>query len=124
MVDMLPDPWWRVPVAVAAALLYDEEAGERAASACEPVRDSWEVAARRALRDPELASAARVCIEAASAALARLGADSDTRSAVDGFAERYVNSARCPAEDVLDSWRAGHSPLGDDAFVDAPAWSA
>ena len=33
MVDSLPQPWWRVPVAVAAALVYDAEAGEAAAQA-------------------------------------------------------------------------------------------
>jgi glutamate--cysteine ligase len=78
MVDALPDPWWRVPLAVAAALLADPQAGETVqralgqTGAAAPGR--WVDAARTALAHPALAAAAVACFDAALDALARLDA--------------------------------------------------
>ncbi|MDQ1428841.1 MAG: glutamate--cysteine ligase [Acidimicrobiaceae bacterium] len=74
MIDALPDPWWRVPVAAAAVLLDDDEA----VAACEPVADRWWEAATDGLADPALAAAAAVCARRTLAGLGRVGADVGT----------------------------------------------
>ncbi|MDQ1391884.1 MAG: glutamate--cysteine ligase [Acidimicrobiaceae bacterium] len=74
MIDALPDPWWRVPVAVAAALLDDADAVE----ACEPVADRWWEAAEEGMADPPLAAAAAVCARRALSGLHRVGVDIGT----------------------------------------------
>ena len=51
MIDALPDEWWPVAVAVAAALLDDPAAAAGATRATEPVRNQWFTAARAALHD-------------------------------------------------------------------------
>jgi glutamate--cysteine ligase len=63
----------------------------------------WLRAARLGLAEPVLARAAQRCFDAASAALARTSAPVAARTAVDDFAERYVQLGRCPADDILDS---------------------
>jgi glutamate--cysteine ligase len=74
MIDALPDPWWRVPVAAAAVLVDDEEA----VAACEPVADrGWE-AATDGLDDPAIATAAAVCARRTLAGLGRVGTDVGT----------------------------------------------
>jgi glutamate--cysteine ligase len=104
MVDALPEPWWRVPVAVAAALLSDGEAAGVAGRAVAPVAGCWQEAARHGLAHPGLAAAAQTCFAAALPALERLEADPATMAAVSGYAERFVNRARCPADEVLAVW--------------------
>ncbi len=69
MVDSLPQPWWRVPVAVAAALVYDAEAGEAAAQAAWDTSELWVPASRSGLAHPELAAAAQACFRIALEAL-------------------------------------------------------
>ncbi|HZP28131.1 MAG TPA: ergothioneine biosynthesis glutamate--cysteine ligase EgtA, partial [Acidimicrobiia bacterium] len=52
------------------------------------------------------AAAARACFDAALEALPRASADGETVAAVEAFVERYVERARCPADDLLDEWTA------------------
>lgn len=106
MVDALPEPWWRVPGAVATALLDDPAAAAEARAATAPTARLWRQAARLGLSHPALGAAARRCFTAAMAALPRLGADSDTQAAVAAFFDRFVARGRCPADDVLDRWAA------------------
>jgi glutamate--cysteine ligase len=101
MIDALPEPYWPVPVAVAAALLDDPVAADVARAATEPVAERWAEAARNALTDPALALAARTCFAAAHAALLRQGA-ADLARLVADYADRYVERGRCPADDVID----------------------
>ena len=105
MVDSLPHPWWRVPVAVATALVYDAEAGEAAAQAAWDTSDLWVEASRSGLGHRGLADAAGECFRIALAALMRAGAGTATVDAVGGYLDRYVDRGRCPADDVLDHWR-------------------
>ncbi|XVQ12985.1 ergothioneine biosynthesis glutamate--cysteine ligase EgtA [Spirillospora sp. CA-255316] len=98
MIDALPDPYWPVPVAVAAALLDDPRASAEAEAATEPVASLWEEAARCGPASPALAEAARVCFAAAMEALPRLGA-ADLVPVVEDYARRYVERGRCPADD-------------------------
>jgi glutamate--cysteine ligase len=101
MIDALPDPYWPVPVAVAAALLDDPVAAEVACAAVAPCADRWAEACRDALTDPALARAAKSCFAAAHAALSRQGA-TPLAGLVADYAERYVERGRCPADDVVD----------------------
>ena len=107
MIDAVPDPWWRVAVAVSSALLDDPEAFAVAERTCRPVADCWPEAAAHGLAHPALASAARTCFAAAIEALPRLGIDCETTAVVEGFADRYVARGRSPADDVLDAWTSG-----------------
>jgi glutamate--cysteine ligase len=113
MVDALPEPWWRVPVAVAAALMGDAEAAEEAGRATAPVAGCWREAARDGLTHPGLARAARICFAAALPALGRVDADEETVATVASYTDRFVDRARCPADEVLAVW-------GNDA-EEAPA---
>ena len=108
MIDALPDPWWRVAVAITTALVYDEEAAARAIDAGRRTGRLWDAAARHGLSHPDLAAAARRCFAAALEALPRIGADPSTASAAVRFYERYVARGRCPADDVLEAWQ--HDP--------------
>src|SRR5207302_2331074 len=60
-VDALPAPLWAVAAMVLAALVMDEEAGERAAHAGAGAAD-WMTASRLGLAHPGTAMAARACI--------------------------------------------------------------
>ena len=105
MIDALPGPWWQVALAVTTALLDDPAALDTAERTCPPVADCWAEAAAHGLSHPGLASAARTCFAAALDALPRIGVDPTATAA---FADRYVDRGRCPADDVLDRWTAGH----------------
>jgi glutamate--cysteine ligase len=106
MVDALPDPWWRVPGAVATALLDDPEAAAEARAATAPTVGLWRQAARLGLSHPALGASARRCFTAAIAALPRLGADPETQAVCAAFFDRFVARGRCPADEVLDRWAA------------------
>jgi glutamate--cysteine ligase len=106
MVDALPDPWWRVPGAVATALLDDAAAAAEARTATAPTARLWRQAARLGLSHPALAASARRCFSAALEALPRLGADPVTLATCAAFFDRFVVRGRCPADDVLDRWAA------------------
>jgi glutamate--cysteine ligase len=102
--DRQAGPGWRVPVAVTAVLLDDARAAGEAEAATAHLAGEprlWERAARHALTDPVLATAARECFLAAYSALARQGAGRGLRDAVGEFIERYVTRGRCPADDLL-----------------------
>jgi glutamate--cysteine ligase len=102
MVDALPDPWWRVPGAIALALLDDDEAAEAATSATAASSGLWDEAARFGLAHPVLAESARRCFGAALGALARLGSDAETYAACSEYVDRFVARGRCPADDVFE----------------------
>lgn len=116
MFDCLPDPWWRVPVAVTAALLFDEEAGEAARVASEPAEGLWSEAARHGLAHPALAAAARGVFAAALEALPGIGADDLTEAATAAFFDRYAGRGRCPADDRLQEWEDGSLHPFDHPF--------
>lgn len=97
--DALPEPWWRVAAAVTIALLDDDEAAEEAEDATRSTGSLWCEGARVGLRHPELAASAGRCFAAALGALDRLGVDTATRDQCAAFVERYVDRARCPADD-------------------------
>jgi glutamate--cysteine ligase len=122
MIDAQSDPWWRAAIAVPAALLYDHEASGRAWKACERAVDRWLAAFSDGPSDAILAQAARECFAAAIDALPRLGADAATIDATREFAERFVQRHRCPADDLLDAWRA-RGVLPPFATMPAPARS-
>jgi glutamate--cysteine ligase len=117
MIDAQPgDDGWRVALAVTAALFDDPEASERIYRAVKPLAETagsgppprnplWRAAARHALADPELHSAAVTGFAAAQEALPRLGASDGIQAAVADFADRYVTRGRCPADDLLDELR-------------------
>jgi glutamate--cysteine ligase len=100
--DALPEPYWRVPVAVVSALLDDPAAADAARAAVEPLAsrpDAVRVAARDGLTDGDLRAAAGACFAATLDALPRLRADAALVGAVADYAERYVARGRCPADD-------------------------
>jgi glutamate--cysteine ligase len=105
MLDALPDPWWRVAVAVCTAVIDDPETAEAATAAATaggatPGASSaaWSNAARRGLADPGLAAAADASFRLALGALPRLGVDPLTTAATEEYAERFVARRRCPAD--------------------------
>ena len=110
MIDSVPDPWWRVAVAVAVCMLDDPAAFDVAELACRPVAHCWAEAAAHGLAHPALASAARTCFGAALEAMPRLGVDTGTVEATSAFVERYVDRGRTLADDLLDAWTAGAEP--------------
>ncbi len=106
MIDALPSEWFTVPAILTAALLEDPEASVRIARGLAPLAGRWVDAARDGLRDPEFAAAATDCFDAARAALGRLRAPRDVTDILELYRERYVDRGRCPADDLLESWRA------------------
>lgn len=107
MIDAVPAAYWPVPLAVVTALLDDLAAARTAAAATEPVAGAWRAAARDALTDPALATAARTCFAAALRALPGLGAPAELIGLVARYAERYVARGRCPADDLIDAFDHG-----------------
>jgi glutamate--cysteine ligase len=106
MIDAQPGDGWRVALAVTAALVDDARAADETLAATEALGpDAWARAARDGLADRALAEAARRCFLSAYAALSRQGTGRALRDEVATFIERYVNRARCPADDVLDAVR-------------------
>ncbi|MGW0227171.1 glutamate-cysteine ligase family protein [Actinopolymorpha singaporensis] len=100
--DVVPAAYWPVPMAVLTALVDDPRAGERALAATAPVAGAWWNAARDGLDHRGLAHAARCCFEAALEALHRQGAERALVNLVDDYRIRYVDRARCPADDGAD----------------------
>lgn len=90
VLDAVPDPWWRVAAAVAAALLDDPEAADEARRATASTAGMWREAAHHALAHPLLAHAARRCFAAALDALPRLRADKATVDATAEFFDRRI----------------------------------
>jgi glutamate--cysteine ligase len=117
-VDALGDPWWRVPLLVASALVCDPEASDAAREACRPAATLWVEAARHGLEHPVLAASAKACFAAATAALDRIGADATGRAAVEAFATRYVDRSRCPADELLAAWATSGALLPADYLLE------
>ncbi|MFG3340510.1 glutamate-cysteine ligase family protein [Glycomyces sp. NPDC048151] len=115
MIDQQDGDGWIVPTIVAATLIDDPRAADAAYEATEalcggrpqPPATVWERAARIGLADRELHEAALACFAASAAALARTGAPQRLRSRLAEFRLRYTDKGRCPADDRLDSLRAG-----------------
>lgn len=117
MVDALPEPWWRVPVAVAAVLLDDQEAGMVAAAAATPAAGLWATAAREGLAHPVIGEAAQRCF---AVALEVLEDDADGRRlapVVAGYRDRFVARGRCPADDLLAAWQRNGTRISLDEFA-------
>jgi glutamate--cysteine ligase len=106
MIDSLPSEWSTVPAIVTGALLEDADAPARISRALAPLAGRWDDAARDGVHDPDFARAATVCFDTARDALERLAAPSDDLDLVERFRARYVDRGRCPADDLLDAWRA------------------
>ena len=120
MIDALPARWSVVPAYVALALLEDSEAARRVEPELVPVAGRWEDAARDGLHRPDFGRAARECFAIALGALARLGAPSGVIDAVEAYRDRYVRRGRCPADDLVDLWRATGQLLPEPEEIVAP----
>jgi glutamate--cysteine ligase len=92
MIDSLPDPWWRVPVAVAAALVDDDVAVEAASSTI----NRWRQAATAGLADPVIGQVARVITDRALAGLDRVGADDCTAQLTEQWADAVLRGRSMP----------------------------
>lgn len=115
VIDAQAGSEWETVTAIVTALMDDERAADLAEEACAPLAsltDPIRTAARDALADPVLASAALGCAEAALMALPRLGADAATRNRAEDFVDRYTARGLCPADDRLDRWQRTGSYFG------------
>jgi glutamate--cysteine ligase len=102
MVDALPGSDWRVPVAVAAALLAQPDAPDPRWGAAAGL---WMEAAHFGLAHPTVAAAARCAFAAAAEVLEDCPSERHLAGVVRDYAQRYVWRGRCPADDALDLWR-------------------
>ncbi len=117
MIDSLPDPWWRVPIVV-ASMVYDPKAVRQIDQLVEPTADLWEVAARQGMENALLSQTAQAVFSAALDAMERLNVDHETASVVEAFNRRFVQKGRCPADEQLEAWGRGRSPLEEDSMED------
>jgi ergothioneine biosynthesis glutamate--cysteine ligase EgtA len=121
--DALPDPWWRVAVAIVAALVQDRAAGEQAVAACAPVANRWYDAARCGLADPAIHAAAAATVAAGLDAFARLPVpvSAATTELCGRYVDRFLSRRRTPGDDLLDAWRQGRPlvplPPEDDRWT-------
>lgn len=113
MIDALPDPWWRVPVAV-ACLVYDPKAAGLAGELCEPAADLWEVAARQGLANELLSHAAQGVFDLALDAFDRLEVDDVTAATVEAYNRKFIRKGRTPADEQLEVWARGGNLLDPD----------
>lgn len=107
MIDALPEQWWPVPVAIAAALVDDPEAADTADRAAHrlfgpegPAPGDWVEAARSGPACPRVAEFARTCFAAAAEALPRMGSAA-LAPVVDAYRDRFVERGQCPADETL-----------------------
>lgn len=117
MVDALPDPWWRVPIAIASTV-YDRKAVKIIDQLVEPTADLWEVAARQGLENHLLSETAQAVFNAALDAMERLDVDEETALAVEAFNRKFVQKGRSPADEQLDAWARGSSLWELDGMED------
>ena len=122
--DALPDPWWRVAVAVVTALVQDREAGDIATEACAPVADRWGDGARCGLDRPGLPGrrpGLRGGGERRLRSPARARLPPPPRRCATATSSATCAMAVRPADDVLDAWRRGRSlvalPPEDDRWT-------
>jgi glutamate--cysteine ligase len=92
MIDSLPDPWWRVPVAVATALVDDDATVE----AAETSAARWSEAATNGLDDPVIGRVAKVGATRALARLDRIGADGCTAQLTEQWADAVLKGSSMP----------------------------
>ncbi|SCX41201.1 glutamate--cysteine ligase [Klenkia marina] len=92
-------PAWPALAALAATVLDDPVAADRAAEACLPVVGRWDDAARHGLADPALHEAARACLAAAADR-----GPADLRPELHALAE-LVEAGRGPGDAVLTTAR-------------------
>jgi len=115
MFDALPDPAWKVAVAVAGALLTDPAAVTDVTSAVGASSDLWVDAAQLGLGHPELARSARAVFAVARDALRTAGVSTEVQDLVADYDERWVARGRSPADDRLDAWRVDGDLFPPDA---------
>lgn len=101
MIDMLPDPWWRVAVAVTTTLVCEGLARPAALEAASGTEELWDIAARCATEDPQLHASARACFEIALRQLERSHPDHPTTADVHEYYDRFVLPGRCPADEQV-----------------------
>jgi glutamate--cysteine ligase len=115
MIDMVPDPWWRVAAAVTTALVCHDKASAIADEATKDTADMWYEAARYGLRHPLMRDSAQKCFGVAIEALDDIGSDQKSSSAASDYFDHYVSRGRCPADDQLESWNTNADPTtGED----------
>jgi glutamate--cysteine ligase len=95
-IDAVPDRWLRGLAGLAATLLDDEVAADRAAEVCEPFESAWTTAARDGLDNAAIAKAASACVEVAVSR-----APVELKTEMDEYAE-LVQSRRTPGDDVRE----------------------
>ncbi len=117
MVDALPDPWWRVPIAI-ASMVYDRTAVKVIDQLVEPTADLWEVAARQGMENELLAETAQAVFDTALDAMERLEVDEETVSVVEAYNRKFVQKGRSPADEQLEAWGRGSSLLELDSMED------
>jgi len=105
MFDALPDPAWKVAVAVAGALLTDTGRADAVTAAAAPSADLWVDAAQLGLGHRVLARSARAVMALARQSLAERGVATEIQDLVADYDERWVARGRSPADDRLDAWR-------------------
>ncbi|CAN5753675.1 ergothioneine biosynthesis glutamate--cysteine ligase EgtA [soil metagenome] len=110
MVDALPDPWWRVPIAI-ASIVYDRRAVRIIDEVVEPTADLWEVAARQGMENQLLSETGQAVFNAALDALERLEVDEETALVVEAYNRKFVQKGRSPADEQLEAWGRGSSLL-------------
>nr|WP_062342226.1 glutamate-cysteine ligase family protein [Herbidospora sakaeratensis] len=99
--DALGPVAWPVAVAVAYALIVDDEAAGAAAADALAVAGQWSEAARCGLAAPAFRQAALTAFRAAADALPRWGAPPSLIDQVTDYAVRFVEPGRSPAADLL-----------------------
>jgi glutamate--cysteine ligase len=107
--EALPDRWRAVPVALTAALLYDDGARAETLDLLNPHReelpDLWRRAAIDGVRDPELRDLAcrlwKIGLDGARALPSGYVQDEDI-AAVEAFIETFTARGRMPTDEVLE----------------------
>lgn len=98
--DVPPDGWWPVPIAVLAALLGDARAADEALDVCRGTAHQWTRAGRLGLADPDMQHAADRLLAIAATVLDRAPATRDLARLVDDYRSRWTAHGRCPADDT------------------------
>jgi ergothioneine biosynthesis glutamate--cysteine ligase EgtA len=117
MFDALPDPAWKVAVAVAGSLLADPAVADEVEAAVGPTADLWVDAAQLGLGHPDLARSARAVFALARRGLAHAGVSTPLQDLVADYDERWVARGRSPADDRLDAWRIDGDLFPPDAAM-------
>jgi glutamate--cysteine ligase len=94
--DAVPDRWWPGLAALVTVLADDPRAAAAADEACEPVADSWTLAARESVRDDAIWRAALSC-----ARIAVERAPAEVAPAVTAYAE-LIERRRTPGDELRD----------------------